>query len=122
MSITTLRALVGGRVVVFNTRAYFVSFAILGLGLLCACSFKEGAHTAMLFRRCLGPEHDLKRLPWYFSARASSANGSVGRLQGDGGADDDAVTIENLMAFFVVVPKGEEGVPQSVRVLLRSRR
>ena len=42
VSITTLRALVGGRVVVFNTRAYFVSFAILGLGLLCACSFKEG--------------------------------------------------------------------------------
>ena len=41
MSITTLRALVGGRVDVFNTRAYFVSFAILGLGLLCACSFKE---------------------------------------------------------------------------------
>ena len=41
MSITTLRALVGGRVVVFNTRAYFVSFAILGLGLLCACSFKD---------------------------------------------------------------------------------
>ena len=37
VSITTLRALVGGRVVVFNTRAYFVSFAILGLGLLCAC-------------------------------------------------------------------------------------
>ena len=40
VSITTLRALVGGRVV-FNTRAYFVSFAILGLGLLCACSFKN---------------------------------------------------------------------------------
>ena len=122
MSITTLRALVGGRVVVFNTRAYFVSVAILALGLLYACSFKEGANTAMLFRRCLGPEHDLKRFPWYFSARAPSANGGVGCLQGDGGADDDAVTIENLMAIFVVVPKGEEGVPQSVRVLRRSRR
>ena len=41
VSITTLRALVGGRVV-FNTCAYFVSFAILGLGLLCACSFRKG--------------------------------------------------------------------------------
>ena len=106
MSITTLRALVGGRVVVFNTRAYFVSFAILGLGLFVRVLF----------------QHDLKRFPWYFSARAPSANGGVGRLQGDGGADDDAVTIEVLMAIFVVVPKGEEGVPQSVRVLRRSRR
>ena len=41
VNITTLRALVGGRVVVFNTRAYFVSFAILGQGLLYACPLKE---------------------------------------------------------------------------------
>ena len=40
VSITSLRALVGGRVV-FNTRANFVSFAILGQRRLCACSFER---------------------------------------------------------------------------------
>ena len=39
MSNTNLRALVGGRVV-FNTRANFVSFAILGQRRLCACTFE----------------------------------------------------------------------------------
>ena len=40
MSHTNLRALVGGRVV-FNTRANFVSFAILGQRRLCACTFQR---------------------------------------------------------------------------------
>ena len=40
MRITTLCALVGGRVA-FNTRAYFVSFAILGQRRLCACPLKD---------------------------------------------------------------------------------
>ena len=40
MSITNLRALVGGRVV-FNTRANFVSFAILGQRRLCAYTFER---------------------------------------------------------------------------------
>ena len=43
--------------------------------------FSKRAVTSMLFRRCLGPEHDLKRLPWYFSARAPCANGGVRRLE-----------------------------------------
>ena len=41
MSITTLRALVGGRVVVFNTRAYFVSVAILAQGTIVRVSFER---------------------------------------------------------------------------------
>ena len=40
VSNTNLRALVGGRVV-FNTRANFVSFAILGQRRLCACTFER---------------------------------------------------------------------------------
>ena len=40
VSVTTLHCLVGGRVV-FNTRAYFVSFAILVQRRLCAFSLKE---------------------------------------------------------------------------------
>ena len=31
--------------------------------------------TLKMFRRCLGPEHDLKRLPWYCSAQSSSDDG-----------------------------------------------
>ena len=40
VSVTTLHCLVGGRVV-FNTRAYFVSFAILVQRRLCAFSLKD---------------------------------------------------------------------------------
>ena len=50
MSITTLRALVGGRVVVFNTRAYFVSFAIFGARTFVRVLFQRGAVTSMMFR------------------------------------------------------------------------
>ena len=40
MSVTSLRAMVGGRVV-FNTRAKLLSFAILEQRRLCACTLKE---------------------------------------------------------------------------------
>ena len=40
MRFTSLRALVGGRVA-FNTRASFVSFAILEQRRLCACTFER---------------------------------------------------------------------------------
>ena len=43
MRITSLRALVGGRVA-FNTRASFVSFAILRQRRLSACSFERIVH------------------------------------------------------------------------------
>ena len=63
MSFTTLHCLVGGRVV-RNTRANVMSIAILEQGLLYECPLKD-------VRRCLGPEHDLKRLPGaVFGARS----------------------------------------------------
>ena len=43
MRITSLRALVGGRVA-FNTRASFVSIAILEQRRLCACTFERIVH------------------------------------------------------------------------------
>ena len=63
--------------------------------------FQREADTSMLFRRCLGPEHDLKRLPWYFSARAPSANGGVRRLEryietGGGTAEVRQVALDRL--------------------------
>ena len=33
--------------------------------------------TLKMFRRCLGPKHDLKRLPWYCSRRALLAQTGV---------------------------------------------
>ena len=51
MSVTSLRAMVGGRVV-FNTRAKLLSFAILEQRRLCACTFERPPHPPSFVNKC----------------------------------------------------------------------